>query len=95
MPPAFLYTSNERTEREIEETIPFTTAITTAKYWGIILPKDTEDQYSENYDTDEGGKEDDGGIRQGDHFLTHKYIRNSFAYETTLTVHLQNTSRRP
>ena len=32
MPPAFLYTNNERTEREIKETIPFTTAITTAKY---------------------------------------------------------------
>ena len=49
MPPAFLYTNNERTEREIKETIPFTTAITTAKYWGIILPEDIEDQYSENY----------------------------------------------
>ena len=36
---AFLYTNNERSEREIKETIPFTTATKRIKYLGIHLPK--------------------------------------------------------
>ena len=32
---AFLYTNNEKTEREIKETIPFTTAMKRIKYLGI------------------------------------------------------------
>ena len=36
---AFLYTSNERREREIKETIPFTIAMKRIKYLGINLPK--------------------------------------------------------
>ena len=36
---AFLYTSNEKTEREIKETIPFTIAMKRIKYLGIYLPK--------------------------------------------------------
>ena len=32
---AFLYTNNEKTEREIKETIPFTTAMKGIKYLGI------------------------------------------------------------
>ena len=46
---AFLYTNNERSEREIKETIPFTIASRRIKYLGINLPKETEDLYSENY----------------------------------------------
>ena len=30
---AFLYTNNERIEREIKETIPFTIAMKTIKHW--------------------------------------------------------------
>ena len=37
---AFLYTNNEKTEREIEETIPFTIAMKRIKYLGINLPKE-------------------------------------------------------
>ena len=48
---AFLYTNNERTEREIKETIPFTIATKTIKYLGIYLPKETKDLYVENYKT--------------------------------------------
>ena len=48
---AFLYTNNERIEREIKETIPFTIAMKTIKYLGINLPKDTKDLYIENYKT--------------------------------------------
>ena len=40
---AFLYTNNEKTEGEIKETIPFTTAMKRIKYLGINLPKETKD----------------------------------------------------
>ena len=42
---AFLYTNNERTEREIKETIPFTTATKRIRYLGINLPKETQKIY--------------------------------------------------
>ena len=48
---AFLYTNNEKTEREIKGTIPFTIAMKRIKYLGINLPKETEDLYIENYKT--------------------------------------------
>jgi len=48
---AFLYTNNERTERKIKETIPFTNAMKRIKYLGINLPKETKDLYIENYKT--------------------------------------------
>ena len=48
---AFLYTNNEKTEREIKETIPFTIAMKKIKYLGIYLPKETKDLYIENYKT--------------------------------------------
>ena len=50
-PLAFLYTNNEKTEREIKETIPFTIAMKRIKYLGINLPKETKDLYIENYKT--------------------------------------------
>ena len=48
---AFLSTNNERPEREIKETIPFTIATKTIKYLGINLPREVKDLYSENYKT--------------------------------------------
>ena len=39
---AFLYTNNEKWEREIKESIPFTIATKRIKYLGINLPKDTK-----------------------------------------------------
>ena len=48
---AFLYTNNEKTEREIEETIPFTIATKRIKYLWIYLPKETKDLYIEKYKT--------------------------------------------
>ena len=48
---AFLYTNNERSEREIREAIPFTIASKRMKYLGVNLPKETKDLYSENYKT--------------------------------------------
>ena len=40
-----LYTNNEKIEREIKETIPFTIATKRIKYLGIYLPKETKDIY--------------------------------------------------
>ena len=40
---AFLYTNNEKIEREIKEAIPFTIATKTIKYLGIYLPRETKD----------------------------------------------------
>ena len=48
---AFLYTNNEKTERGIKETIPFTIATKRIKYLGINLPKETKDLYIENCKT--------------------------------------------
>ena len=48
---SFLYTNNEKSEREIKETLPFTTATKRIKYLGINLPKEAKDLYSENYTT--------------------------------------------
>ena len=48
---AFLYSSNEKTEIEIKETIPFTMALKRIKYIRIYLPKETKDLYIENYKT--------------------------------------------
>ena len=48
---AFLYTNNEKEEKEIKETIPFTIATKRIKYLGIYLPKETKDLYIGNYKT--------------------------------------------
>ena len=48
---AFLYAKNEKSEREIKESIPFTTATKRIKYVGINLPKETKEVYTENYKT--------------------------------------------
>ena len=46
---AFLYTNNKRSEREFQETIPFTIASKRIKYLGINLLKETKYLYSKNY----------------------------------------------
>ena len=48
---AFLYTNNEKSEREIKEWIPFTIATKRIKYLGINLPKETKELYTENCKT--------------------------------------------
>ena len=39
---AFLHTNNEKSEREIKESIPFTITTKRIKYLGINLPKETK-----------------------------------------------------
>ena len=46
---AFLYPKNEKSEREIKESIPFT--IAAKQYLGINLLKETKELYRENYKT--------------------------------------------
>ena len=46
---AFLYTNNEKSEREIKESIPLTISTKRIKYLGIGLPKETKELYTENY----------------------------------------------
>ena len=45
---AFLYTNDEKSERETKQTLPFTTAMKRIKYLGINLPKEAKDLYAEN-----------------------------------------------
>ena len=44
---AFLYTKNEKSEREIKETTPFIIATKRINFLGITLPKLTKDLYAE------------------------------------------------
>ena len=44
---AFLYTNNEKSEREIKESVPFTTATKRIKYLGINLPEETKELYTQ------------------------------------------------
>ena len=48
---AFLHTNNEKSEKAIKESIPFTIATKRIKYLGINLHKETKELYIENYKT--------------------------------------------
>ena len=62
---ACLYTNNEKSQREIKESISFTIVTKRIKYLGINLPKETKEQYTENYDTNESNQRCD---KQGERF---------------------------
>ena len=48
---AFLYTNDEKYEREIKETLSFTIATKRIKYLGVNLPREAKYLYAENYKT--------------------------------------------
>ena len=48
---AFLYINNEKSERAIKESIPFSIGTKRIKYLRINLPKETKELYIENYKT--------------------------------------------
>ena len=48
---SFLYTNNEKSEREIKESIPFTLATKKIKYLRMNLLKETKELYTEIYKT--------------------------------------------
>ena len=45
---AFLHTNNEKSDREIKESIPFTIATKRIKYLRMNLSKETQELYTEN-----------------------------------------------
>ena len=47
----FIYPNDEKPEREIKESIPFTIATRRIKYLGINPPEETKELYTENYKT--------------------------------------------
>ena len=48
---ALLYTNNKKSEKEIKETLSFTTETKRIKYLGINVHTEVKDLYSENYKT--------------------------------------------
>ena len=66
---AFLYTNNEATEREIKESIPFTTAPKSIKYLGINLTKEAKNLYTAKYRRLMKEIEEDLEHQQDRHFL--------------------------
>ena len=48
---SFLYTNDEKLEREIKESIPFSISTEIIKYLGINLPKETKELHTETYKT--------------------------------------------
>ena len=50
-PLAFLYTNNEKSEREINKSIPLAIATKIIKYLGMNLHNETKELYTENYKT--------------------------------------------
>ena len=69
---AFLYTNNEKSEREIKESIPLTIATKRIKYKGINLSKETKELYTENYDTSKRNKRQHKQIERYSIFLCRK-----------------------
>ena len=61
---AFLYTNNEKSEREIKESILSSISTKRIKYLGINLPKETKELYTENYKTLMKEIKDDINIRR-------------------------------
>ena len=48
---AFLYTNNEKSEKEIKKSVPFTIPTKRIRYLGINLPTETKELYTEKYKT--------------------------------------------
>ena len=85
---AFLYTNNEKSEREMKETILFTTAAKRIKYLGINLPKETKEPYTENYKTLSEEIKDDKEMERYSMFVVRKnqYCENYCATKCNLQI---------
>ena len=82
----FLYTNNEKSERVINESIPFTIAMKQIKYLGINVPKEIKELYTENFDTDKRNQIKDDINREIFHFLGRKnhYCENDYITKCNL-----------
>ena len=88
---AFLNTNNEKSEREIKESIPFTIANKRVKYLGIKLPKETKELYTENYKTLVKEIKDDKWMERYSMFLGRKSRKNQYCENDYTTKYkLQN-----
>ena len=89
---AFLYTNNQKTEREIKETIPFISAMKTIKQLGINLPKETKDIYIENYKTLMEKLKEHKSIQKYSLFMDQKYQYSQNEYTTKNNLQIQSNS---
>ena len=83
----FLYTDNEKSEREIKESIPFSMATKRIQYLGTNLPKETKELYTENYKTlMKETKDDTNRWRNNTMFMDWKnqYSENEYTTQSTL-----------
>ena len=85
---AFPYTNNERSEKEIKESISFTIATKRIKYLGINLPKHTKELYTENDDTNERNQRQHKQMERYSMFLGRKnqYCENDYTTKCNLQI---------
>ena len=85
---AFLYTNNEKSEREIKESIPSTIVRKRIKYLGINLPKETKKLYTENCDTNESNQRQHKQMERDSMFLGRKnqYCENNYTTKCNLQI---------
>ena len=83
---AFVYANNEKSEKEIKESIPFTIATKRIKYLGINLPKKIKELYTEDYKT--LMKETKDNINRYSMFLGRKnqYYENDYTTKHNLQI---------
>ena len=80
---AFLYTNNEKSEREIKESIPSSIATKRIKYLGINLPKGTKELYTEDYKTLMKEIKDDADIWRP---ISCSWVRKNLYCENDYTI---------
>ena len=85
---AFLYTNDEKSEREIKETLSFTIATKRIKYLGLNLHKETIDLYAENYKTVMKEIKDDTNRGEIYHILAWKnqHCENDYTTQSNLQI---------
>ena len=87
---SYILKNNEKIEREIKETIPFTIATKRIKYLGIKLPKETKDLYIENYKTlIKETKDDTNRWRNNTMFMDQKNQYSENEYTTQSNPQIQ------
>ena len=77
-----------KNQKEIKESIPFTTATKIIKYLGINLPKETKELYTENYKTLMKEIKDDKQMERYSMFLDRKnqYCENDYTTKCNLQI---------